>query len=69
MTPGAAFAAQSLVLEGPAGELEARLDFPDSAQGRDPAAPVAFAVVCHPHPLLRRDADQQGGPHPRARLQ
>lgn len=51
MTPGAAFAAQSLVLEGPAGELEARLDFPDSAQGWDPAAPGAFAVVCHPHPL------------------
>ena len=52
MTPGATFAAQSLVLKGPAGDLEARLDFPEGRQGRDPAAPVAFAVVCHPHPLF-----------------
>jgi alpha/beta superfamily hydrolase len=52
MTPGATFAAESLVLQGPAGDLEARLDFPEGRQGLDPAAPVAFAVVCHPHPLF-----------------
>jgi alpha/beta superfamily hydrolase len=52
MRPGATFAAQSLVLKGPAGDLEARLDFPEVRPGRDPAAPVAFAVVCHPHPLF-----------------
>jgi alpha/beta superfamily hydrolase len=39
----------NLILQGPAGDLEACLDFPaaDSAA----AAPSAFAVVCHPHPL------------------
>jgi alpha/beta superfamily hydrolase len=40
----------NLVLQGPAGALEARLDFPEA--GVDPAAPGAFAVVCHPHPLF-----------------
>jgi uncharacterized protein len=44
-----ALQAESVVLEGPAGGLEARLDYP--AGGIDPAAPGAFAVVCHPHPL------------------
>ena len=52
MTPGPAFAAESLVLEGPAGDLETRLDFAQAGPERDPAAPVAFAVVCHPHPLF-----------------
>ncbi|HTV78295.1 MAG TPA: alpha/beta hydrolase [Steroidobacteraceae bacterium] len=52
MIPGAPFAAESLSLQGPAGALEARLDFPPGAPGLDPAAPVAFAVVCHPHPLF-----------------
>jgi alpha/beta superfamily hydrolase len=46
-----ALQAQSLLLAGPAGELEARLDFPRLG-GVDPAAPGAFAVVCHPHPLF-----------------
>jgi alpha/beta superfamily hydrolase len=40
----------NLVLQGPAGALEACLDLP--ASGGDPAAPGAFAVVCHPHPLF-----------------
>jgi alpha/beta superfamily hydrolase len=56
MMPDAKFAAESLVLPGPAGDLEARLDLPSggpqSGPGPDPAAPVAFAVVCHPHPLF-----------------
>jgi alpha/beta superfamily hydrolase len=40
-------AAERLMLEGPAGALEAQLDFP-----ADVGAPAAFAVVCHPHPLF-----------------
>ncbi|MFB3828589.1 MAG: alpha/beta hydrolase [Bryobacteraceae bacterium] len=35
---------QSLLLEGPAGKLEARLDLPDEPPGE-------AALVCHPHPL------------------
>jgi alpha/beta superfamily hydrolase len=46
------FAAQSLILQGPAGDLEARLDFPPAGSGKDPAAPASCAVVCHPHPLF-----------------
>jgi hypothetical protein len=45
-------AAESLLLQGPAGDLETRLDFPAADRGADPAAPAAFAVVCHPHPLF-----------------
>jgi alpha/beta superfamily hydrolase len=33
-------------IEGPAGELEARIDAPAEDQ-----EPVAVAVICHPHPL------------------
>jgi alpha/beta superfamily hydrolase len=51
MTPGAGFAAESLVIAGPAGDLETRLD-PPAAAAADPAQPAAFAVVCHPHPLF-----------------
>jgi alpha/beta superfamily hydrolase len=40
-------AAESLMLQGPAGALEAQLDLP-----ADPLAPAAYAVVCHPHPLF-----------------
>ena len=42
-------AAEELLLQGPAGALEVRLDLP--ALG-DPAAPAAIAVACHPHPLF-----------------
>lgn len=54
MSPGSgpASAAESLILDGPAGDLAARLDFPAADPGTDPAAPAAFAVVCHPHPLF-----------------
>ena len=46
-------AAEDLMLRGPAGELEARLDFPATAAGTEQwSAPAAFAVVCHPHPLF-----------------
>ncbi|MDX1480872.1 MAG: alpha/beta fold hydrolase [Woeseiaceae bacterium] len=37
--------AESLTIEGPAGNLEALLERPDDAD------PAAVAVVCHPHPL------------------
>ena len=56
MSALAPFVAESLMLQGPAGELEARLDFPAAGQARharsDPLTPAAFAVVCHPHPLF-----------------
>ena len=41
-----------LIFPGPAGDLEATLDFPAAVPGIDPQAPAAFAVVCHPHPLF-----------------
>ena len=47
MSPSAPFVAESLMLEGPVGVLEARVDFPTV-----PVLPAAFAVVCHPHPLF-----------------
>ncbi len=52
MSPGPAPAAESLLLRGPAGDLEARLDFPAGAAGAALAPPAACAVVCHPHPLF-----------------
>ena len=51
MNAGPGLAAESLMLQGPAGELEARLDFP-AAVGAERRMPEAFAVVCHPHPLF-----------------
>jgi hypothetical protein len=38
---------QPVVIEGPAGPLEARVEDPEGGQ----RAPQAVAVVCHPHPL------------------
>ena len=52
MTAAPTLAAESLTLPGPAGDLEARLDFAAAGLGVDPAAPAACAVVCHPHPLF-----------------
>src|ERR1700683_5127890 len=46
--------AQALMIDGPAGKLEALLEQPlappQSADSQD-AAPAAFGVICHPHPL------------------
>ncbi|HTY93023.1 MAG TPA: alpha/beta hydrolase [Steroidobacteraceae bacterium] len=53
MSPPAGLAAESLMLQGPAGALEARVDFPAAAgTGAGPWTPTACAVVCHPHPLF-----------------
>jgi alpha/beta superfamily hydrolase len=52
MSPAAGVAAESLSLQGPAGALEARLDFPAASAASEPRAPAACAVVCHPHPLF-----------------
>ena len=56
MSAPATFVAESLMLPGPAGELEARLDFPAAGQAGQarsgPLPSAAFAVVCHPHPLF-----------------
>jgi alpha/beta superfamily hydrolase len=51
MKSGPAFGAESLILPGPAGALEARLDFPAAMAGGELHTPAAYAVVCHPHPL------------------
>ena len=40
--------AETLSIEGPAGPIEARLEFADDSQ----AAPRVFGVACHPHPLF-----------------
>ena len=50
--PRPAPAPESLLLPGPAGDLEVRVDFPAPAADAEPVAPAAFAVVCHPHPLF-----------------
>ncbi len=39
--------AEFLTLTGPAGQIEAKLEFPDDAA----ATPAAFGVACHPHSL------------------
>jgi uncharacterized protein len=52
MSLGPALAPESLLLRGPAGDLEARLDFPVGSAGAGHATPAACAVVCHPHPLF-----------------
>jgi alpha/beta superfamily hydrolase len=52
MNPPAGLAAENLSLQGPAGALEARLDFPAAMSGSEPRPPAACAVVCHPHPLF-----------------
>ena len=45
---------EALTLAGPAGQLEARLELPDSA---DPVR--AFGVACHPHPLYGGTMDNK----------
>jgi alpha/beta superfamily hydrolase len=52
MSLGPASAAENLMLRAPAGQLEARLDFPQGNAGTGLATPVSCAVVCHPHPLF-----------------
>jgi uncharacterized protein len=45
---------ERLAIEGPVGALEALIEQPPGAPvpaSAAPAAPQAFAVVCHPHPL------------------
>ena len=50
--------AERLTIAGPAGPLEARLEFPD---GFDDAAgaPRVFGVACHPHPLFGGTMDNK----------
>jgi alpha/beta superfamily hydrolase len=47
--------AETLSIAGPAGPLEARLEFPDGAEG----APRVFGVACHPHPLFGGTMDNK----------
>jgi uncharacterized protein len=45
--------AEALMIDGPAGRLEALLEQPLARSGADTlqAAPAGFGVICHPHPL------------------
>jgi alpha/beta superfamily hydrolase len=44
--------AEPLLIDGPAGVLEALLEDPQASPPSPPLSPAAdFAVVCHPHPL------------------
>jgi alpha/beta superfamily hydrolase len=45
---------ETLVIAGPAGQLEARLELPDGD-----AAPRVFGVACHPHPLYGGTMDNK----------
>ncbi len=47
--------AQTLSLSGPAGQIEARLEFADDAA----AAPGVFGVACHPHSLYGGTMDNK----------
>jgi uncharacterized protein len=47
--------AEVLTIAGPAGPLEAKLEFPD---GED-ATPAVFGVACHPHPLFGGTMDNK----------
>ncbi|MFI4869445.1 MAG: alpha/beta hydrolase [Steroidobacterales bacterium] len=42
--------AEALLIDGPAGVLEALLEEPQP-QGPQRSVPAGFAVICHPHPL------------------
>jgi uncharacterized protein len=47
--------AEVLLLAGPAGQIETKLEFPDDAS----AAPRVFGVACHPHPLYGGTMDNK----------
>jgi alpha/beta superfamily hydrolase len=47
--------AEVFTLAGPAGAIETKLEFPDESG----AAPVAFGVACHPHPLFGGTMDNK----------
>lgn len=47
--------AEVFSLAGPAGQIETKLEFPDEAG----AAPAAFGVACHPHPLYGGTMDNK----------
>jgi hypothetical protein len=47
--------AEVLSLSGPAGQIEAKLELPDDMD----AAPPAFGVACHPHPLYGGTMDNK----------
>jgi hypothetical protein len=50
--------AERLVIPGPLGDLEAVVETPLS-EAPAPAAPAAFGVVCHPHPLYGGTLDNK----------
>jgi len=51
--------AERLALPGPAGELQALIETPVTEGAAAAAAPRAFGVVCHPHPLYGGTLDNK----------
>ena len=47
--------AEAFTVAGPAGPIEARLEFADDA----PPSPRAFGIACHPHPLYGGTMDNK----------
>src|SRR5215472_7959154 len=51
--------AERLHLPGPSGALEALIETPLNDQGEAASTPLAFAVICHPHPLYGGTLDNK----------
>jgi uncharacterized protein len=49
---------ERVTLQGPAGDIEARVEVPQAVNQRDGAV-AAFGVVCHPHPLFGGTLDNK----------
>jgi len=52
---------ERVTLQGPAGDIEARIETPQGPGGTSTsdAGPVAFGVICHPHPLFGGTLDNK----------
>ena len=58
MSAAALPAQERVVLQGPAGDIEARVETPQAVNQRDGHV-AAFGVVCHPHPLFGGTLDNK----------
>ena len=61
MTSAALPLHERVTLQGPAGDIEARIETPQGPGGTSTsdAGPVAFGVICHPHPLFGGTLDNK----------
>jgi uncharacterized protein len=58
VTAAALPAHERVTLQGPAGDIEARIETPEKVEQRGDAV-AAFGVVCHPHPLFGGTLDNK----------